>query len=69
MANRCKWLNYSIKEDEECMKCPYLPLCMGGCPNYRIKTQKKNCNPIKNNAKQLVHLIYDIEQKKVIRNV
>lgn len=67
--NLIKWLNYSIKEDEECMKCPYLPLCMGGCPNYRIKTHKKNCNPIKNNAKQLVHLIYDIEQKKVIRNV
>lgn len=67
--NLIKWLNYSIKEDEECMKCPYLPLCMGGCPNYRIKTHKKNCNPIKNNAKQLVHLIYNIEQKKVIRNV
>lgn len=67
--NLIKWLNYSIKEDKECMTCPYLPLCMGGCPNYRLKKSKKNCNPIKENAKQLVHLIYDIEQKKGQANV
>lgn len=67
-ANLLKWLMYSIEKDEECMKCPYLPVCMGGCANYRIKNKEKNCHPIKENVNQVVRLVYDIMQQKAEGN-
>lgn len=63
------WLSYSIENDEECLQCPYLPICMGGCPNYRIKNKGKNCHPIKENVNQILHLIYDISRQKGKDNV
>lgn len=62
--NILKWLSYSIEDDEECMQCPYLPVCMGGCPNYRVKNKEKNCHPIKENANQVIRLVYDMAQKR-----
>lgn len=62
--NLMKWLMYSIDEDEECKKCSCLPICMGGCPNYRIKNKKRNCHPIKENASQIVHLVYEVLQQR-----
>ncbi len=64
-----KWLSYSIEDDEECVQCPYLPICMGGCPNYRIKNKGKNCHPIKENANQIVRLIYEISKQRSKNNV
>ncbi|MCI9110262.1 MAG: radical SAM protein [Bacilli bacterium] len=66
--NLLKWLSYSIEDDEECMKCPYLPVCMGGCPNYRVSNKKKNCHPIKENANQIVRLIYGMSRQKAENN-
>lgn len=68
-GNMTKWLSYSIENDEECVKCPYLPVCMGGCPSYRIRSMNKKCHVIKENAKQIVHLIYDITQQRKEKNV
>lgn len=58
------WLSYTIEDDEECVQCPYLPVCMGGCPNYRIKNKGKNCHSIKENANQIVRLVYDMAKQK-----
>lgn len=68
-GNMTKWLSYSIEKDEECIRCPYLPVCMGGCPSYRIRGMNKKCHVIKENAKQIVHLIYDIAQQRKEKNV
>ena len=32
--------------DEECRKCMWLPLCVGGCPHYRLTTER-SCVPFK----------------------
>ncbi len=67
-SNLLKWLSYLIEDDEECRKCPYLPICMGGCPNYRVKNKDKNCHPIRENARQIVKLIYDVSRQRAREN-
>jgi len=64
--NLTKWLSYDVREDEECMNCVYLPVCMGGCPNQRIKGKKK-CLPIKENAEEYIRLIYDLSKESISR--
>lgn len=61
--NLTKWVNYDIHKNQECMDCPYLPLCMGGCPNYSIKNKTKKCLPIKENSKDLIDLLYSLSQE------
>lgn len=63
-ANMVKWLSHTVENDEECRNCSYLPLCMGGCPNYWIRNKKKNCVSIKENANQFVRLVYDVKKAK-----
>lgn len=64
-----EWLSYSIEDDEECVQCPYLPICMGGCPNYRMKNKGKNCHSIKENASQIIRLVYEISKQRSKNNV
>ena len=33
-------------DDQECMQCPVLPACLGGCPEHRL-TRKKECLNVK----------------------
>ena len=40
------WMNLAFPEDEECLSCTVLPLCMGGCPYDRLRG-KKRCNRAK----------------------
>lgn len=68
-ANLVKWLSHTIENDEECRNCSYLPVCMGGCPNYWIKNKKKNCVSIKESSNQFVRLVYDIEKQRKKRSV
>lgn len=63
--NMLKWLSHSIEEDEECMRCAYLPVCMGGCANYHIKYKNKRCHPIKENANQMVRLVYELLRQRM----
>lgn len=60
--NLTRWISYDIRDDEECMNCPYLPVCMGGCPNQRMNG-KKRCMPIKENAEEYIGLLYELSQK------
>ncbi|MFR5691675.1 MAG: SPASM domain-containing protein [Lachnospiraceae bacterium] len=60
--NTTKWLNYDFLE-ANCKECAFLPLCMGGCPNYKIRSGQNRCMPIKQNAIELVKLMYDLKIK------
>lgn len=42
------YLTESFEQDQECRECKYLPICMGGCVDIRVKVKKgmfdsKNC--------------------------
>jgi len=37
------YMLYDPTEDEECVECEYLPICMGGCPNKRLRTSSHRC--------------------------
>lgn len=63
--NMTKWLAYNIAGDKECMDCGFLPVCMGGCPNFRIKDGKKRCSPIKENANEMIQLLYEYYKKAI----
>ena len=41
-----EWLGYAWPDDEECLQCPLLPICLGGCPQRR-REGAKECTPIK----------------------
>lgn len=66
IKNLTKWLNYDIREDKECIDCSYLPVCMGGCPNYRMKNKGKKCIPIKENIDEVIRVLYEISKRKVM---
>ena len=41
-----EWLDYAWPDDEECLQCSLLPICLGGCPQRR-REGAKECTPIK----------------------
>ena len=41
-----EWLDYAWPEDEECLSCPLLPICLGGCPQRR-REGTRECTPIR----------------------
>lgn len=61
--NYRKWINYS-PFDSECEECIFLPSCMGGCPNKRVKEQSKGCITIKENYTDMINLL--IQQKELL---
>ncbi len=67
--NSLKWLNYNIDDDKSCMKCKFLPLCMGGCPNYFIKCKDRKCIPLKYNFEDSMNYLLKLHHiKKEKRN-
>jgi len=56
--NLTKWLSYNLLECEKCLKCAFMPICMGGCPNQYLKTKKNKCIPLKNNIDKMIDFIY-----------
>lgn len=53
-----KYLNYEAVNQEKCMHCSVLPLCLGGCPNENILLNKRECSPLKYNASNIVEYYY-----------
>lgn len=37
------YMTFDPTEDPVCSKCRFLPLCMGGCPNFRLKGNSGEC--------------------------
>ncbi len=51
------FLSKSFEDDEECLQCKFLPICLGGCVDQRLqrkagKGNSKICLPWKNNLKE-----------------
>lgn len=42
-SNLALWLDFSPFDDPECKNCPVLPICLGGCPFFKIFRRKKLC--------------------------
>ena len=53
------WLLSNPFEDEDCVNCNILPICMGGCSNYRNKLCKAYCMPFKYNLVELLKIKCD----------
>ncbi len=45
-------------DDAECLACPRLPLCAGGCPNKRPGRKGRDCLPFKERPEQNVPALY-----------
>ena len=48
-------------EDKTCSKCPYLPICFGGCPHKRIENIFKDkhydtCTYLKGSLKEFIKI-------------
>lgn len=63
-ANLTKWLSYDIINDKECMDCKFLPVCMGGCPSFKLKNNEKKCSPIKENVDEMMNLLYEYRKAR-----
>lgn len=58
--NYINWLDVSIKRDE-CKKCPYLPMCAGGCKEYWYENRPEisPCAREKTHINTIMELIHD----------
>lgn len=57
------YLTEGFENDEECLKCKVLPICMGGCIDLRIKHKRgeienKNCSEYKSFLPKALKLFY-----------
>lgn len=57
--NLKKWINNQIPA--ECVECPYIPICLGGCEYYRTRqdTNVSPCTRVKFYINALMKLIYN----------
>ncbi len=54
-----RFLNTAMPfEDAECLACPWLPMCAGGCPGKRLNHKGKECLPFKAQPDQFVLALY-----------
>lgn len=68
VENLTKWLSYDIQKDDTCMKCNFLPLCMGGCPNSFLRNNTRKCIPIKENAEDFIKVLYEMSLAEKVTN-
>lgn len=61
------YLGWDPFESEECLKCKFLPICMGGCPRIRLAGKKppEMCTSWKYNLIEMLKLFYFIRQKEI----
>ena len=57
-SNLSQWLDFNPFDDLECKNCHVLPICLGGCPFFRIFRQKKLCLKWKLDLKHSLRQIF-----------
>jgi uncharacterized protein len=71
-----KWITYEPFEDQKCMECPVLPMCMGGCVFNAVTVERLSaspwkkpyaCIPWKYNLKEMVSLVAEQKLRKKAR--
>jgi len=55
--NYTKWFDNNIFDDKECVDCFYLPICMGGCPFFKLKHKTNHCMYWKYNLEKYLELV------------
>lgn len=59
LYNYRSWLTRTPFDSDECASCKFLPVCMGGCPDYvREGYENKNCEQWKYNIKNVLTHMY-----------
>ena len=53
-----KWVNIDSFEDNECLSCQVLPICMGGCSRARVHTNGRGCAIEKDIVEEIQKLRY-----------
>lgn len=56
-----KYLTHDITRDFECLKCKFLPICMGGCCG--LKKESKECCVEKYNIERQMNYLLDVMDK------
>ncbi len=59
-----RWHGFSAFEDEQCLKCPLLPLCFGGCRNARMNGMSRGCPEELGYIEEFAKLWYRVEKKR-----
>lgn len=53
----CSYMLYDATEDDECSKCKYLPICMGGCPFLRLTQSSLRCSQMRHSLAAFMDVI------------
>ena len=59
------YMHYDVTIDENCYKCKFLPICMGGCPNERLEYNTRDCVKYKYMLDSFIkEFVYKLQNKK-----
>lgn len=59
------YLRYDPTEDPACRDCKFLPVCMGGCPNRRVRNDPARCTQMKEGLEQFMSVIPSILEEQI----
>ena len=65
--NTEKWSNWNPFDNKECVKCKYLPLCMGGCPYIAMRFHRLNCSRYKKYLEDIIAIRHALGRLHDIR--
>lgn len=58
---------YDVFNDEQCIHCKILPLCMGGCPKNRLDAVPERCSKYKYSLETIItNLVNELDNKKKV---
>lgn len=63
-----EYMLFDPTKDNECSKCKYLPLCMGGCPIQRLQSNAVQCDRIKYSLDRFMGKIPNIIYNRLKHN-
>lgn len=52
--NTLDYMSYSPFDSEKCLDCKLLPMCMGGCPYFRVNGDSEACERWKYNLEEII---------------
>lgn len=55
-----KWDDYDFTRSTDCMRCSFMPICLGGCPKQEMEGAARNliCTPLRYNFDERIRLAY-----------
>ena len=59
------YLLYDPTEDPACRDCKLLPVCMGGCPNKRMRSDPARCTRMKEGLERFMSVIPSILEERI----